>query len=234
MKVKPICEICKVLNRSYFSILKEEDLQDLKFEKSSSFYKRGQIIFQEDSRAVGVYCLNEGKVKLFKMGVDGREQILRFVTPGELFGYRSIIGSKHNSVTAEAIENSIVCFINDIQFFELIDKYPKISKSLIISLSNMLDEADSKMTSMAQKQVRERLAESLVNLVSKFNYENHPNNNTINLSREDLANMVGSATETVIRLLSEFKEDKMISIEGRKITLLNIPALKKVANIEEW
>lgn len=232
MKEKPVCELCKVLGRSYFAGLDQEDLDDLKFEKSSSFYKRGQIIFHEDSRAVGVYCLHDGKVKLYKLGFDGKEQILRFVTPGELFGYRSIIGAKHYSTTAEAIEDSMICFINNNKFFELINKYPGISKSLIISLTNLLDEADNKMTSMAQKQVRERLAESLINLVSKFNYENNPCLNCLNLSREDLANMVGSATETVIRLLSEFKEENLINIEGRKITLINTEGLKKVANLD--
>ncbi len=90
--------------------------------------RQASLVFHEDSRAVGVYCLNSGKVKLYKVGNDGKEQIVRFVTPGELFGYSSIIGSRHYLLTAEAIEDSVICFINSNTFSDLTNKYPEISK----------------------------------------------------------------------------------------------------------
>jgi CRP-like cAMP-binding protein len=230
MRDRPECSSCMVFKKSYFSILENGDLENLKFEKSSSFYKTGQQIFHEDSRAVGVYCLHSGKVKLYKAGADGKEQIVRFVTPGELFGYRSITGTRHYLVTAEAIEDSIICFINSNTFSELTEKYPEITKALLASLGDMLNEAEDRMISIAQKPVRERLAEALLTLCHKFHPEGCKDDNVLNLSREDLANIVGSATETVIRLLSEFREEKMITIEGRKIILKDVRKLKRIAN----
>lgn len=233
MKERPECSDCKVFKRSYFSTLEDSDLEDLKYEKSASLYKTGQIVFQEDSRAVGVYCLHSGKIKLYKVNSEGREQIVRFVTPGELFGYSSITGSRHYLVTAEAIEDSVVCFINAIFFSELTSKYPEILKTLINALGTMLNDAEDRMISLARKQVRERLAETLLSLCRKFHPEGCLNDNVLNLSREDLANIVGSATETIIRLLSEFREEKLIEIEGRKIILRDVRRLRKIASYEK-
>lgn len=227
---KPMCETCKVFNISCFASLKLEDIANLKYDKISSFYKKDQVIFHEDNRAIGVYCLNKGKVKLFKSGYDGKEQIVRFVTPGNLFGYRSITGSKMYSINAQACEDSIACFIENEVFFNLTQQYPLLYKNLLISLSSILEDTESNLTSIAQMPVRERLAEALLKLHAKFSHSENKLNNYINLSREDLANIIGSATETVIRLLSEFKVEKLISIEGRKIKIINPSQLQKIAH----
>jgi CRP/FNR family transcriptional regulator, polysaccharide utilization system transcription regulator len=228
----PECTTCNVLAASCFSFMGLPELDDLKYEKSCSLYKKGQIIFQEDQRALGIYCLHDGIVKLFKTGYDGKEQIVRFVSPGELFGYQSIIGAKLYHVNSQALENAVACFFSNDAFFEIINRYPGLSRSLIIALSTMLNDAENKMTSMAHKPVRERLAEALLNLHAKYKSGNDPKNNSINLSREDLAKMIGSATETVIRLLSEFKDEQLIQIDGRRISLLNIKDISKVANLD--
>lgn len=232
MKKSPECFDCEVFKKSYFSNIKNGDLEDLKLEKSASLYKAGQIVFHEDNRALGVYCLNSGKVKLYKVDNEGREQIIRFVTPGELFGYSSIIGSRHYLITAEAIEDSVICFIDNNLFSSLTVKYPEINKILIASLGSMLNDAEDKIISLARKQVRERLAEALLTLCKKFNTESCVNNNILKLSREDLANIVGSATETIIRLLSEFREEEIIAIKGRMIILKDTKKLKKIANLD--
>jgi len=232
MRARPECIECDVFNKSYFSDLKIDDLENLRYEKSASFYKAGQIVFQEDGRAVGVYCLHSGKIKLYKVDSDGREQIIRFVTSGELFGYSSVIGSRFNQITAEAIEDSIICFIDRSFFSDLILKYPDINKTLICSLGTMLNDAEDKIISLAHKHVRERLAEALLVLCRKFHPEGCKDNNVLKLSREDLANIVGSATETIIRLLSQFREEKLVNIEGRSIILKDIQRLKKLAGFE--
>jgi len=230
---RPDCSTCKVFMKSFFSTLGNGDLENLKYEKSSSFYKTGQLVFREDSRAVGVYCLNTGKIKLYKIGYDGKEQIVRFVTPGELLGYSSIIGSRHYLVTAEAIEDSTICFINGNTVSDLTSRYPDITKTLITALGNMLNESEDRMTSIAQKPVRERLAEALLTLCQKFHPEGCKDDNVLNLSREDLANIVGCATETIIRLLSEFRAENLISIEGRRIILKDVRKLKRIANLKQ-
>jgi CRP/FNR family transcriptional regulator, polysaccharide utilization system transcription regulator len=144
---------------------------------------------------------------------------------------RSVIGAKYYSINSQAIEDTIACFFSTDTFFNLISRYPQLSKCLLLFLSNQLNDAEDKMTSLAHKPVRERLAEAILNIADKFSSNDSNEGNTINLSREDLAKMIGSATETVIRLLSEFKEENLIRINGRKIIILNVMELKRVANI---
>lgn len=223
---------CRAFKKSLFSNLQNDDLEKLRFEKSASLYKTGQIVFQEDSRAVGIYCLHSGNIKLYKVDNEGREQIIRFVTPGELFGFSSLIGSRNHLITAETIENSVICFIDNDFFSTLMAKYPNINKTLIKALGELLNYVEDRIISLARKQVRERLAETLLTLCHKFHTEGCEDNNVLKLSRENLANMVGCATETIIRLLAELREEKIIAIDGRNIILRDIKKLKKIARFE--
>ncbi len=230
----PLCETCNARPTSYFSDIERCDLLDLSLNKTYNVYKKGQTIFYEGRMPLGVYCLHQGKTKIAKNGISGKEQIVRFVMPGDLIGFRALIGGREYSASATTLEDSVICFISKRNFLDLLKKYPDINHCLMVSLSRMLEEAENRLTSIAQKPVRERLAESLLILNNVFNIQNQKageKNYTICLSRDDLANIVGTATETVIRLLSEFKEDKLVSSNGRSITLLDIRGLKKVGNI---
>ncbi len=113
-------------------------------------------------------------------------------------------------------------------------KYPEFTRTLIFSLSQILEEAEKKMTSLAQKPVRERLAETLVFLNKSFNLKISDSNKAyLNLTRRDLANIIGTAPETVIRLLSEFKDEKLVSMKGRRLFILDTDGLKRLARISE-
>lgn len=226
----PECLTCHNLQKSCFANVFPDFLSELKYEKSCSIYKKGQIIFQEDNRALGVYCLYSGNVKLFKYGPDVREQIVRIVQPGDLFGHRALIGSRLYCINAQALSDAAVCFFTAENFIQIARKSPEITHRIIVALSDLLEETENQLTSLAQKSVRERLAETLLRLCNGQNEQDPSGSAVINLSREDLANMVGSATETVIRLLSEFRTEKLIAISGRKIQLLDIAGLQKVAH----
>jgi CRP/FNR family transcriptional regulator len=230
------CQNCETLDLTCFSILKKEDLEEVNRVKVTNLYKKGQIIFYEGMNPTGVYCVNKGKVKVSKVGYDGKEQIVRFVLDGGLLGIRALLGDRPYTATATTLEDSVVCFINKETFLEVLTRYPEIKQCMIRLLSRLLEEAENKITSLAQKPVRERLAESLLTLHQVFLTDNSvcdppSDNGNINLSREDLANMVGTATETVIRLLSEFKEEGLIAINGRSISLLDIEELQKIGKI---
>lgn len=227
----PICSECNVRKKSKFDSLSRNDLIDLSINKTCTFYKKGQTIFYEGKRPNGIFCLHYGKVKIYKNGYNGKEQIVRFATPGQLIGIRSLLGGVDYSASATTLEDSLICFISKQNFLHLLNKYPRISEQLMCELSQLLLEAEEKIISLAQKPVRERLAESLIILNKVYNADKSINNYTLTLSREDLANIVGTATETVIRLLSDFKDEKLISTQGRKIMLLDIRGLKKVGRI---
>jgi CRP/FNR family transcriptional regulator, polysaccharide utilization system transcription regulator len=235
MMLQVSCLNCEIQKNNCFSLISREDLIDFDEKKRSTIYKKNQVVFYAGRQPTGIFCLKSGKVKIAKTGIDGKDQIVRFVTNGELLGIRALVGGRQYSATATVLEDSVICYITKHSFFKIILKYPAVSKCLMKSLSQMLEEAEDKMTSMAQKPVRERLAESLIILNNVFQ-SGRPDcpsvlNPVISLSRVDLANLTGTATETVIRLLSEFKEEKLVEIYGRKIKLLDIDRLLKVGKI---
>jgi CRP/FNR family transcriptional regulator, polysaccharide utilization system transcription regulator len=225
------CEHCTTGFQNYFSTLDKADLQYLNEEKITNSYKKSQSIFEEGQKAMGVYCVREGKIKIFKIGQDGREHITRVVLPGEFLGLKALLSGNNHSVSSVAIEDSVICFISKTDFFQLMIKYPEFNRSLILNLSKLLEEAETRMLSLAYKPVRERLAETLLFLFNSF-YRNSGKSlkNYLNLTRIELANIIGTAPETVIRLLSEFKEEKLISVKGRKIFLLDPSRLQAIAN----
>ncbi len=222
------CDECPIYNRSIFKGIEGCDLLDLVATKTCYFYRKGQIIYYEGKGALGIYCIHSGRIKVCKLGSEGKEQITRMALAGEMLGLRSIVSGKPYSASATALDDTVCCFIAKRKFFQLTIKYPFISQRIMITLSHLLEGAENKITSMAQKSVRERLAESLLVLEDVFRNEHCAERDFISLSREDLANLIGTATETVIRLLSEFKQDELVEIKGRKIRVLDRQALYKI------
>jgi CRP-like cAMP-binding protein len=224
------CTNCLMRPKSCFNTLSDEDILAMNENKISTLYKKGQVVFHEGRVPTGIYCLKSGKIKISKIGIDGKEQIVRLVAPGELLGIRALVSGRQYMATASTLEDSVVCFIIKNTFFEITTQYPDISQCILKNLSKLLEEAENRMTSLAQKPVRERVAESLLLLDKIFKSEKCPvEKSTISLTREDLANIVGTATETVIRILSEFKEENLIAIVGRKIVLIDVEGLKHIA-----
>ncbi|MCO6499844.1 MAG: Crp/Fnr family transcriptional regulator [Vicingus serpentipes] len=226
----PHCDTCGSRHKSVFCSLSEQEVNNVDASKGCNIYDRGQVIFHEGNRTNGIYCINKGKIKLFQLGSEGKEQIIRFAKAGDIIGYRALLSEEPLSASAEAIEEAVVCFIPKAQVFSLITDNPNFNFKLLKTLSHELGEAAKIITDLAQKPVRERLAETLLMLKDTFEL-NEEKTIQVKLSREELANIVGTATESVIRLLSEFKKDEMIALEGRNIRLLNIPELTRVANI---
>lgn len=227
------CIACIIRPETCFNTLCKEDILLINGNKLSTLYKKGQVVFHEGRIPTGIYCLKSGKIKISKIGIDGKEQIVRIVVPGNLLGIRALVSGREYRATASTLEDSEVCFINKSTFFSIVTKYPEISQCILTNLSNLLEEAEKRMTSLAQKPVKERVAESLLVLDKIFKSEKCPvEKSTISLTREDLANIVGTATETVIRILSDFKDDELITIVGRKIILINIDGLKHIARFD--
>jgi CRP/FNR family transcriptional regulator, polysaccharide utilization system transcription regulator len=225
------CQECPEGFQSFFEKLDEADIAYLNYQKVPLAFKKNEVLFEEGKQPQGIYCLRYGKVKIYKNSFDGREQITRIVFPGELMGLKAMLSGHPYSVSSAAMEEVAVCFINKKDFFQLMLKYPEFTRSIILSLSRLLEQAEFRMISLAHKPVRERLAETLLFLNRSFHSTapSHPKP-YLNLTRMDLANIIGTAPETVIRLLSEFRDSRLIEIRGRKIFLINVPRLKLIAN----
>ncbi len=222
------CENCFVNMQTGFKFLSKEELSVLDYEKACNLYKRGDIVYHEGHRGNGVYCVNKGILKLYKTGIDGREQIIRFAKSGDLIGFRSILSNEISCTTAKVLEDAVLCFIPSKIFLSLAKENREFSMHLIKLSCKELGEANKYILDLAQKSLRERVAEILLLLNETFDTDKNDFLN-ISLTREELANIVGTATESVIRQLSELKKEELIDIKGRKIKIINFNALQKIS-----
>ncbi|GAA4842193.1 Crp/Fnr family transcriptional regulator [Algivirga pacifica] len=220
------CKICKGSESSLFSCCTPEEIENLNLATNCSFYKKGQPVFQEDSMPVGLYCVSEGLVKVTKLGSNGKEQILRIAKPGDLVGYKSLIMSMRYKASAIAIEDSSICLIPKSQFQELLNSNRAFYDGIMQLLCEEIDSAETKITDIAYKPVRGRIAEALLLLNSSF-----VDKEQITLTREDLAGLVGTVKETAIRIISEFKNENLIEINKRSIKIINEQGLKKISHL---
>ncbi len=224
--------MCLSHQKSTFSDLSNDAKDELSRLKTCVSFRKGQVIIHEGARPQGVYCIHRGKVKLYTMGTEGKEQIIRFITNGELIGYRSLLSDEAISASATALEDTFACYIPKSSFFKVIEENPKFSLKLLKMSCHELGEAGKMITSLAQKNVKERLAEILLILRATFG-EDEEGYLDISLTREEIANMVGTATESVIRLISELKKEGYISSKGKRIAVSDRSALQQIANIFE-
>lgn len=201
---------------SLFYLLHSDDALRIKNEKATSFYKKNQPLFIEGSYPRGVFCIISGKVKVFSTGETGKEQIIRIAGAGDVVGFRALFSEEPYRLSATTLEESSIFFIKIEDFLELVHSQPELLQAVLRELSKESGERADFIKAMAQKTVRERLA--IVLLVLESIYKD----DLINLSREDLANFVGTATETLIRLLKDFKDENLIEVQGRKIKLIDV------------
>jgi CRP/FNR family transcriptional regulator, polysaccharide utilization system transcription regulator len=227
----PDCENCMVRRLSIFRDLENDEIESLEKTKDRCLYKKGQIIFQEGNHPNGLFEVHSGKVKVYKLGSNAREQIIELAKPGHILGYQSLLSGELYNVSASALEDSVICYFPKATFMTMMEKHSGIMMRMMKLMSRDISVAEYKMVEIIQKPVRDRLAEAL--LIFKDIYGVAEDGETLNvaLTREDIANFIGTTTETAIRLLSEFKGEKLIALDKRKIRLLNIKGLTYASNI---
>lgn len=206
-----------------------ESLKKLSEERDVKTYKKKEDIYKEGMFPKGIFFINKGKVKTYQTNEFGKELITELHKEGEFFGYLSLLRDEKYTNTATALEDSEIYMIPKEDFFTLIYKNSEVSRKFIQLLSNDLMENEKQLVKLAYNSVRKRVAEALVKLSDKYKKETDAKF-SMNISREDLANLVGTATETVIRTLSDFKEEKFIEVSGSNITITNYEKLSKLKN----
>jgi len=226
----PFCNECSTETCSLFKYLNTDETDRLNFAKEFRQFKRGDVLYKEGSRISGFYCIHSGIIKVYKTGLDGKEQIIRFAKPGDIIAYRSVLSNEVACTSAKVIEDCCVCYIPSEIMISFVKSNSTYALELLKLACHELGEANAFLTDIAQKTVRERLAEILVLLTNEFGLDEQ-NYLKISLTREELANIVGTATESVIRLLSEFKTDKFVELSGRRIKIINLRGLQKISNL---
>lgn len=227
------CTNCSKRFTNIFCGTQYDRMEEINAHKVCTPYKKGEYIFKEGTNPYGVYCVNYGKIKLSKMGDDGKEQIIRLVKAGDPLGYRALLSGDLYNCSAVAIDDSGVCFVPKDLFMGIINKDSSLAMEMMKLLSDDLKKAELQITHLAQKPVRERVAEALLFIKETYGFEADGMTIAATFSREDIANIVGTATETAIRLLSEMNKDHIIQLVGKKIVITNLAKLIKTANLTD-
>ena len=221
------CEQCIIRQFNSLKALTKDELVRISGCKTSRTVKKGEIIFEEGETLNGVYCVKDGICKLSKLSANGKDQIVKLVVKGDLLGQRSLISDESANLSATALNEMEVCFIPKKEIIGDLQKNNNFSMEVLKDMAHDLKEADNIIVNMAQKSVKQRLAETLIYIHSSFG-TNEDGLMNIVLSREDYASIVGTATESAIRVLSQFKKDGLISTEGKQIKIEDLNALRRI------
>lgn len=233
MSIKGIFPIYKWDFESHSILLNlpEEDLRILGAHQSEQVYKKGEIIFREGAYPTGIFFIKTGKAKKYKLETDGREQIIYVANKGELMGFHAVLAEGRYPDSAAALEESVLMFIPREDFLKTLDQSPVLMRHLLKTLSHEFAVLVNNVALFAHRTARERLALQLVVLREKYKENYQPGMPVeINMSRDDLANLVGTARENVLRILAEFKEKGILETKGRKIIVNDVQKLVELAN----
>lgn len=226
------CQNCPAWKNSAFSALSPSELDSLQVEKSSFEKTRGDHLNKKGTPVDGAYCLASGHVKVTWPEPNGRESIVKIVSPGDMAGYRCLFSEETFRATAVALSPVKGCFIPKDQFHHLLEKNSRFNAEMFRRMGKELRLAESRLHAFCQKNVRERMAQALLILKDSCGVETEGKwLLDIQLTREEISSWIGSAKETVVRTLTDMKEEKVIELDGSVITLLNIEALKKIAGL---
>ena len=222
------CDQCIVRQLSSLKALNKEEVIKLASSKTTYKIKKGEAIFEEGEVTNGVFCVKDGVGKLSKLSANGKDQIVKLVKSGELLGQRSMISNEPANLTAKAIADMEVCFIPKTEIINFFNSNNQFSLNMMQSVCEDLKESENEKIALVQKTVKQRLAETLLQLHEAFG-EDTDKTLKVQLTREELAGIIGTATESCIRLLSDFNKSELIELVGKKIMLKNVRALKKLA-----
>lgn len=228
------CGSCPSRNSGIFCDLNKEQLNDVSTHKVMNHYKKGQTIFFQGNPPMGLYCVSSGKIKITRTGNDGKEAILRIAGPGDVLGHRSLFSKEKYEATATVLEDSSICFIDKNYIYDAIQNNPSIAMSMIEKLSRDMGIAERKSAAMFQKNARERLADLFIEFAEDYGVKvDDKIKLDIRLSRDEIASIIGSAHETVIRLISEFKEEGILELNGKTILVKDMDKLREFANYND-
>lgn len=221
------CEQCIVRQFNSLKHLSKEELKSMSSCKTSLTVKKGETLFNEGEHLKGVYCIKEGTCKVSKISENGRDQIVNLVQKGNLIGQRSLISEETSNLKAVALNDMQVCFIPKDEIIKDIEKNNALTMGLLKNMVTSLKKAENSIVDMAQKTVRQRLAKMLLYLHSNFNTDAN-GYIVIQLSREEIANIIGTATESAIRILSEFKKKGVIDFKLKAIRIIDADEIEKI------
>ena len=222
------CENCIIRQFNSLRAMSKEELKQVSAKKTTKKIKKGDSLFEEGDKLNGVYCVREGVSKLSKLSANGKDQIVKLATKGEVMGQRSVIAEESANLSATAVNDMEVCFIPKEAIINTLHKNPDFTFEVLRHMAHDLREADDVIVNMSQKTVKQRIAEAFLYLKNNYG-EDKDGYLALTLSREDIANVVGTATESCIRIISEFKKKGLLISSGKRLGIADEKKLKDLA-----
>ncbi len=223
------CENCIIRQLNSLKALNKEELKRISDSKVTKTIKKGETLFEEGEKLNGVFCVRDGVTKLAKMSDNGKDQIVKLATKGEVLGQRSVISQEATNLSAVALNDMEVCYIPKSHLEDSINNNTEFTKAVLLHMAHDLKLADDAIVDMAQKSVKQRIAQVLLYLHEYFDTDAEGFIALI-LTREDIAGVVGTAKEACIRTLTSFKKENWISTEGKRIKVIDTVALQRLAD----
>lgn len=221
------CEQCIVRQFNSLKSLTKDELIRISGCKTTRTIKKGEILFEEGENINGVFCVKDGICKLSKLSANGKDQIVKLVVKGDLLGQRSLVNGEKANLSAVALNDMEVCFIPRQEIINDLKQNSEFTFDVLKQMAHDLKDSDDIIVNMAQKSVKQRLAETLIYIHNHFGNNEEGFLNVI-LSREDYANIVGTATESAIRILSQLKKEGLISTSGKQIKIDDLNGLERI------
>ncbi|PKB00360.1 CRP-like cAMP-binding protein [Flavobacteriaceae bacterium MAR_2009_75] len=222
------CENCIVRQFNSLRAMTKDELKKVSDAKVSKKIKKGDPLFEEGQKLDGVFCVRDGVSKLSKLSTNGKDQVVKLATKGSVIGQRSVIAEEHTNLSAVAVNDMEVCFVPKENILNTLQRNPHFAVEVLRHMAHDLKEADDVIVNMSQKTVKQRVAEAFLYLKQNFG-EDKNGFLRLTLSREDIANVVGTATESCIRIISEFKKKGYLDTSGKKIKISDERGLKDLA-----
>lgn len=225
------CKACPSFQKSVFRRLDDQSLDRLADEKTVFSHSKNETYNVQDSPADKIYCISQGSAKITRYSkASGQQSIVRIAAPGDLLGYRCLFSEDKFRATGSALEETKSCHISKKYFMELLAKNPELSMEILNRMGQDVSSAENHHHSFCSKNVRERVAESLLILHKKSSTQLSDGYRLdIQLTRQEFASWVGTAKATVIRCLAEFKKENLIRLQDGYIVLLDIEKLVQIA-----
>jgi len=223
------CAQCASFVPCRFECLSPVDISSITKHKRRELFAKGTIIFDEGEMLKGIYCIDSGVIKLSKLSANGKDQIIKLVVAGDFLGCRSVFTKERSTLKAVALSEVSSCYIPKEIFLSAVAHSTNFSQALLRRFSEELIEADNSIVSLGQKSVSQRIASVLLYLKKQIGL-NSEGYIAVQLSRSDYANIIGAATESVIRVLADFHRAGLISMQGKNIKIKNVAGLKAKAS----
>ncbi len=228
---KSICSLCRchIKENALFTGLNASQLDAFKDVVVVSSHRKREVVFMEGDECTGLYIIRTGRVKVVRSSSTGKEQIIKILNPGDILGFEVFYDGKVYTNTAVAMEDCELCYIGKDVFFKILEKEPSVAKKLIIAMGHELNHAYERIGNLGLLNAREKLAHLLFTLASEYGVKCDGGMKlNLQLSRLEIAELLGITQETSIRLLKSFKEEGILEIKRKEIVIKSLSKLKQI------